>query len=84
MKRSLITTLPDGTREEVDYSALAAHEIDRRIAQYERKYGMPLKRYAGTFSCDRAGHEEVFDLIDWQTLEEERSERAEAYLRAKR
>jgi hypothetical protein len=83
MKRSMVTSLPDGTREEIDYGSLPDREIDRRIGQYEGKYGMPLKPYLRRFSCDRAGNEEVFDLIDWQTLDEERNERAAGYLSAK-
>lgn len=83
MKRSMITSLPDGTREEVDYSALADAEIDRRIAEYERKYGMPLTRYLTVFSCDRANHEEAFDVIDWEMLHDERRERAEVCVKTK-
>ncbi len=65
----------DSGATEISYSTMPDAEIDRRIAEYEKKYGMPLKRYNSGFSCDRAGHEEVFDQRDWETLTEERDDR---------
>jgi DNA (cytosine-5)-methyltransferase 1 len=41
---------------EISYSTMPDAEIHRRIAEYEKKYGMPLKRYIRGFSCDHAGH----------------------------
>jgi len=83
MKRRMITTSSDGSHEEVDYSSLSDAEIDRRLRGYERRYGVTLKTYLGGYSCSNAGHEEVFDLLDWETLEEERRDRAEALARTK-
>jgi len=60
---------------EICYSAMPDAEIDRRIVEYERKYGMPLKRYTRGFSCGHASHGEVFDQRDWETLTEERAAR---------
>ena len=71
MRRCMVTTLSDGTREEIDYSMLTAADIRRRMGVYQDKYGAPLKQYIRTFSCDRASHDEVFDLMDWETLGEE-------------
>jgi hypothetical protein len=51
-------------------------EISRRIAEYEERYGMPLDRYARDFSCDHAGHQEIFDQMDWEALTEERNDRS--------
>jgi len=78
MKRSMVTTTSDGMREEIDFSLLSDAEIDHRISTYERKYGSSFAEYSDRFSCDAAGHEEVLDLIEWETLVEEREERAAA------
>jgi hypothetical protein len=61
---------------EISYSTMPDAEINHRIAEYEKKYGMPLERYLRGFSCDHAGHEEVFDEMDWETLTEERNDRS--------
>ncbi len=60
---------------EVRYWEIPDAEIERRIAAYEKQYGMPFKRYERSFSCSHANHEEVFDLQDWKTLIEERTDR---------
>jgi len=61
---------------EINYSTMPDTEIDRRIAEYEERYGMPFERYILGFSCDHAGHQEVFDQMDWETLTEERNDRS--------
>jgi len=76
MKRCMITTSSDGTRDQIDYSMLTATDIRQRMGVYEDKYGAPLKQYIRTFSCDHASHEEVFDLMDWETLADELTERS--------
>jgi len=75
MKRSMVTTTSDGLREEIDFSLLSDAEINRRISTYEQKYGSSFPEHLNRFSCDDAGHDEVFDLMDWETLVEEREER---------
>jgi len=79
MKRTMVTTTSDGTREETDFSVLSDAEINHRISVYEQKYGSSFVEHSDRFSCDTASHEEVFDLIDWETLVEEREERAAAH-----
>jgi hypothetical protein len=66
----------DSGTTEISYSTMPDAEIHRRIAEYEKRYGMPLKRYIRSFSCDHAGHQEVFDQRDWETLTEERDNRS--------
>jgi hypothetical protein len=61
---------------EISYSTMPDAEINRRIAEYEERYGMPFERYIRGFSCDYAGHQEVFDQRDWESLTEERDNRA--------
>jgi hypothetical protein len=83
MKRFSVITSSDGGRQEIDYAALPDTEIEHRIAAYERKYGASLPEYSKTFACDSANAFEVFDIMDWETLVEERDERKEAYLKAR-
>ena len=61
---------------EINYSTMPDAEINRRIAEYEKRYGMPFERYDRGFSCDHASHQEIFDEMDWETLTEERNDRS--------
>ena len=51
-------------------------EIERHIAAYEKKYGASLTTYLKTFDDDSADPFERLDIMDWETLVEERDERA--------
>ena len=79
----MVTTTSDGMREEIDFSLLSDAEINHRISSYEQKYGSGFAEHSIRFSCDAASHEEVFDLIDWETLVEEREERDAARRRVR-
>ena len=74
--RKLTIYSSDSGVTEISYSTMPDAEINRRIAEYEKRYGMPLEHYIRGFSCDNAGHQEVFDQMDWETLSEERYNRS--------
>lgn len=75
MSKKLIIESSETGREEIVYESLSAEEIDKRIAGYEKKYGMTYARYNRRFSCDDALPWEMGDLMDWENLMQERKAR---------
>jgi len=70
-----MTTLiiQDGeTKKEINYSELADDCIDQRIEEYEKKHGMTYQEFNNGFDCGEAGMDELTDLLDWESLMEEK------------
>lgn len=65
----------DGKRTEINYSELSMREINSRIRVYEKKYGASFSKYFRTFSCDEAGPDDTTDVMDWEYLVAEKTER---------
>ena len=75
MRRLIIQ---DGkTKQEIEYTTLSDSDIDKRIRQYEKKYGRTYQEFYGEFECDRASMDELGDLLDWESLVEEGKTRLE-------
>jgi len=75
MSRKLLVETSDKGRSVIDYASLTMREIERRISSYEKKYGMPFSSYRRQFDCDSALPWESGDLIDWESLVQERKAR---------
>lgn len=75
MSRTSIFESSETGRTEVQYSSLPLRQIERRIKSYEKKYGMPFARYNSRFSCDEALPWQVADVMDWESLIQERRAR---------
>lgn len=75
MSKKLIIESSETGRQEIVYESLSIEEIEKRIAAYEKKYGMTYARYNKQFSCDDALPWEMGDLMDWENLVQERRSR---------
>ena len=75
MSRKLVVETSAEGRSVIDYASLSEKEIGRRIKSYEEKYGMPYARYNRRFDCDSALPWEAGDLIDWESLVQEKKAR---------
>lgn len=75
-----MTTLiiQDGNkRREINYSDLADDYIEDRIEEYEAKYGKSFQGFYNSFDCGEASMDELTDLLDWESLVEEKKARKE-------
>lgn len=75
MNRTLVIESSDRKRQEINYAALSTKEIDRRIGVYERRYKSPFDMYNAKFSCSDASPREMTDVMDWESLVQERQTR---------
>ena len=64
-------------KKEIDYSELSEEHIEQRIKQYEEKYDMSYQEFYNGFDCDDASMDELTDLLDWESLVEEKKVRIE-------
>ncbi len=76
MSRKLLIETSEKGPSVIDYASLGLREIDRRIRAYEKKYGMQFSSYNRQFDCDSALPWESGDLMDWESLMQERKARA--------
>ena len=77
MKRVLKTFSSKRGGREIHYDSFSLSEIESRIAEYERKYGMPFSQFYLTYE-DEPGSEERWDCPDWRCLTQELAERQNA------
>ena len=63
--------------KEIRYSELSDNYIDGRIEEYEKKYGKTYQEFYNGFDCGEAGMDELTDLLDWESLVEEKKARME-------
>ena len=47
----------------------------RAIGAYQKKYGLPFKKFAAAFSSEDAPPDEITDYMDWKLLTLEKAER---------
>ena len=73
MSRILAIKGSDGARE-VDYSSLSGKEIQKRIKDYEKKYGS-YGRFLRIYDCESSPPEDYLTLIDWECLLNESNSR---------
>ena len=73
MSRILAIKGSEGERE-VDYSALSAKEIDKRIKAYEKKHGS-FAKFLRQYDCESSPTEDYLILIDWECLLDEQKTR---------
>ena len=66
MSRILAIKGSDGARE-VDYSSLSGKEIQKRIKDYEKKFGSFAKFLRG-YDCESSPPDDYLTLIDWECL----------------
>ncbi len=66
MSRILAIRGTEGDRE-VNYSSLSLKEIQRKIKNYEKKYGS-FSKFFRTYNCESSPPEEYLTLIDWECL----------------
>lgn len=66
MSRILAIRGTEGDRE-VDYSAFSLKEIQKRIKDYDKKYGS-FAKYLKSYDCESSPPEEYLILIDWECL----------------
>jgi len=78
MSRILAIRGTEGERE-VDYSALALKEIQKRIKGYEKRCGS-LAKFLKSYDCESSPPEDYFTLIDWECLLDEQKSRKGAKL----
>jgi len=64
-------------RKEINYSELSEEHIEQHIEQYEKKYDMTYQEFYNGFDCDEASIDELTDLLDWESLVEEKKVRME-------
>lgn len=75
-----MTTLiiQDGDKKrEINYSELSDDFIEKRIEEYETKHGKIFQEFYNGFDCGEASMDELTDLLDWESLVEERKARME-------
>lgn len=75
-----MTTLiiQDGDKKrEINYSELSDDYIEKRIEEYETKHGKTFQKFYNGFDCGEASMDELTDLLDWESLVEERKARME-------
>jgi len=73
MSRIVVISGTAGERK-IDYSALTAKEIDRRLRAYQEQYGS-FRRFLYGYNCESSPPEDSVALIDWESLLAERKER---------
>jgi hypothetical protein len=78
MSRILAIKGSEGQRE-VDYSALTLKEIQKKIKQYEKKFGN-LSKFMRQYECESSPAEDYLILIDWECLLEEQKSRKRSKL----
>ena len=78
MSRILAIKGTDGERE-VDYSALALKEIQKRLKAYEKQYSSYVK-FLRRYDCESGTREDYLVLIDWECLLAEIKSRKRAKL----
>jgi hypothetical protein len=66
MSRILAVKGTEGEME-VDYSALALKEVQKRIKVYEKQYGS-YSRLLKNYDCESGTSEDYLVLIDWECL----------------
>ena len=64
-------------RREINYSELSDDYIEKRIGEYETKYGKNFQGFYNSFDCSEASMDELTDLLDWESLVEEKKARIE-------
>lgn len=70
--RTLVIGSSERKRREINYTALSPREIDQRIGRYERKYRADFEAYDSRFSCSDATPQEMTDIMDWESLIQEK------------
>ena len=73
MSRILAIQGSEGKRE-IDYSALSLKEIQKKIRQYEKKFGS-FAKFMRQYDCESSPAEDYLTLIDWECLLEEQKSR---------
>lgn len=63
----------EGDRE-VDYSAFSHKEIQKRIKDYEKRYGS-FAKFLRSYDCESSPPEDYLTLIDWECLLNEHKNR---------
>ena len=53
--------------KEVDYSTFTVKEIQKRIKDYEKKFGS-LAKFLRGYDCESSPPEDYLTLIDWECL----------------
>jgi len=66
MSRILAIKEPE-VEKEVDYSTLTVKEIQKRIKDYETKFGSFAKFVRG-YDCESGAPDDYLTLIDWECL----------------
>jgi len=66
MSRILAIKGTEGEKE-VDYSTLTVKEIQKRIKDYEKKFGSFAKFLRG-YDCESSPPDDYLTLIDWECL----------------
>lgn len=64
-------------RREINYSELSDDYIEECIRGYEARYGKNFQVFYNGFDCGEASMNELTDLLDWESLVEERKARME-------
>jgi hypothetical protein len=75
MTRKAIIESSERGRIEIDYSAMSMNDLEMRIQEYERKYGMPFSQFDREIGSDSGSPYEMQDLMDWDALVQERTSR---------
>ncbi len=75
MRRTSVFQSSEHGRGETDYSALSISDLDCRIGEYEKKYGMSYIQFNRQFNSSDASGLELSDLMDWEYLMTEKRER---------
>jgi hypothetical protein len=78
MSRILAIKGSEGQRE-VDYSALTLKEIQKKIKQYEKRFGS-FAKFMRQYDCESSPAEDYLTLIDWECLLEEQKSRRRSKL----
>lgn len=78
MSRILAVKGPEGERE-VDYSVLSLKEIQKKIKQYEKRFGS-LSKFVRQYDCESSPAEDYLTLMDWECLLEEQKSRRRSKL----
>src|SRR3989304_2919485 len=60
--------------KEINYPMLLFQEIERRIKDYEKKYG-EFEVFSRNFDCDESSPPEYLHLLDWENLLKEKERR---------
>ncbi len=79
MSKILAIKSSEGGEREVDYSALSLKEIQKKIKQYEKKFGN-FAKFMRLYDCESSPAEDYLTLIDWECLLEEQKDRRQSKL----